>query len=405
MDKRIVVVFAIVPVLLLFGCTGERKQGGSTNRLSFGIALSENEWEVMRQYVFPLFTERTGISIEGLQIENADIETRVESLRGRGTIDIIAPDNMLLYGLITKGLVKDLSFMESAIPPEIDRGNYEHYKVDGKMYFLPFRPNVKINLYNETRFNTAGIAPPTNWDELLNVGRRFHDNDNVGRIGLQANLTQATTIEVFEYVRSAGGNPLIFNDEGSIMAFTFLQELWQYVSRESLRANFAIMNQIIATDAVYYASNWPFAVNVIVEEGQKTEIKAHAGFSGPAGMNKVLGGNVLAITSDTAMETEAIEFANFLASREVQEILVSRLGWPSVRNDAYGTVAAWQRPYFEAVMEALAVAEPRPVIPYWSDVDKACIDAFKSIVIDRGDVKSNLDRYAADIAVARARFQ
>ena len=407
MKKWILGVLVSVLAVLLFVSAGQQESSRTraAKKLTFGIALGENEWEVMRKFVFPLYTKKTGITIEGVQIESADIEVKLESLKGKGEIDVIAPDNMLLYGLVRKGLVKDLSSLASTIPPEVDKANYEFYKINGKMYFLPFRPNVKINLYNAAKFNAAGLTPPRNWDELLNVAKKFHESDRIGRIGMQAILDAATTIEVFEFVKSAGGDPLILNDEGSIKAFTFLKELWPYVSRESLRANFAIINQVIATDAVYYASNWPFAVNVIVEDGQKKEIKAHAGFTGPVKMNKVVGGNVLAISADTTREADAIDFCRFLASKEVQEILVSKLGWPACRNDAYGSVTEWQKPYFAAVMEALKNAEPRPVVSYWADVDKACIDAFKSIVIDGGDVKSNLDRYAAIIAAARARAQ
>jgi len=401
----------VVPVLavLMLTSAGQQQakpaQTQAPKKLTFGVALADNEWDVMRNVVFPMYTQKTGITIEGLQIENNDIESKVESLKGKGGIDIVAPDNMLLYGLVSKGLIKDLSSLESTIPPQIDKANYEFYKINGKMYFLPFRPNVKINFFNDTKFKEAGLTPPTNWDELMNVAKTFYDRDKVGRIGMQAILAAATTIEVFEYVKSAGGDPLVLNDDGSVKAFTFLQQLWPYVSQESLRANFAIMNQDIATDAMYYASNWPFAVNVIVQDGGKKEIQAHAGFSGPVKMSKVVGGNVLAICADTTNEAAAIDFCNFLASKEVQEILVSKLGWPAVRGDAYGTIADWQKPYFNAVMEALKVAEPRPILPYWADVDKACCDAFKAIVIDGGDVKSNLDKYAAVIAAAKAKAQ
>lgn len=374
-----------------------------TTEISLAIALSEEEWKVMREQVFTKFQEKTGIKVTGVQIENADIETKVESLQtaGKSEIDIVAPDNMLLYGLVSKGLVMDLSQYESEIPAEIDPLNYEFYKVDGKLYFMPFRPNVKINLYNENKFNEAGLQPPKNWDELLNVAKTFNDRDKVARIGLQANQGAPTTVELFEYIRSAGGDPLTLNDEGSVKAFTFLQELWPYVSNESLRANFSVINQAVATDAVYYASNWPFAVNVIVQDGGKTEIKSHEGFSGPDKISKVLGGNVLAVCSSSPNVEAAIEFIKFLCSKEIQEILVSQNGWPAVRSDAYGMVADWQKPYFDSVSEALKYAEPRPVVPYWSAVDKALNDAFKAIVVDGGDVKSNLDKFSADIQAAK----
>jgi trehalose transport system substrate-binding protein len=392
---------------VLIGCSKAKSADGSAaaKKISFGIALSEEEWKVMREDVFPKFTAKTGIEVQGLQIENADIETKVESLKGRGEIDVIAPDNMLLYGLVKKGLIKDLSAHESSIPAEITKSNYEFYKINGKLYFLPFRPNVKINFYNETKFNAAGLQPPKTWDELLVVGKKFFDAEKTGRIGLQANQGAPTTVEMFEFIRAAGGDPLVLNDEGSVKAYSFLKELWPYVSRESLRSNFAIINQALATDAVYYASNWPFTVNVVVQDGQKTEIKANAGFAGPVKMSKVLGGNVLAVCADTASEEAALDFCKFLVSKEIQEVFVSKNAWPAVRGDAYGAIADWQQPYFKAVNEALEFAEPRPIVAYWSDVDKAINDSFKAIVIDGGDVKSNLDKFASQIAAAKSKAE
>ena len=400
----ITAAIALVFAISLAAC-GKPKAGVERKKLSFAIALSEEEWKVMREDIFPKFTQKTGIEIEGLQIENADIETKVESLKGRGEIDIIAPDNMLLYGLVKKGLVKDLSAHAASIPAEINKANYEYYKIDGKLYFMPFRPNVKINFYNETKFNAAGLAPPKTWDELMNVAKTFYNSDKVGRIGLQANQGAPTTVEMFEYIRAAGGDPLILNDPGSVKAYTFLKELWPYISNESLRANFSIINQALATDAVYYASNWPFTVNIVVQDGQKTELKAYAGFMGPEKISKVLGGNVLAICADTKQEAAALEFARFLVTKEIQEILVTKNAWPACREDAYGTIAAWQKPYFEAVNEALNWAEPRPIVHYWSDVDKAINDSFRAIVIDGGDVKTNLDKFAANIAAGREKAQ
>ena len=64
-------------------------------------------------------------------------------------------------------------------------------------------------------------------------------------------------------------------------------------------------------------------------------------------------------------------------SKEAQEILVKENGWPSSRSDAYGQVEAWQQPYFDAVNEAIKVAEPRPNVTYWDTVDKALNDALR----------------------------
>jgi trehalose transport system substrate-binding protein len=85
----------------------------------------------------------------------------------------------------------------------------------------------------------------------------------------------------------------------------------------------------------------------------------------------------------------------------VQTKLVQKLAWPSMRTDAYAEVPGWQKPYFEAVKEALTHAVPRPNVPYWEDFDKAINMAFREIVIEKQDVKATLDKHAAALDAAR----
>lgn len=392
---------------LFSGCsskTSSTQPKGEKKEITFAIALSEDEWRVMRDVVFKNFEAKTGIKVNGIQVENADIEGKLDALKqaGKADIDVVAPDNMLLAGLVNKGLVKDLSQYESKIPSQIGKNLYADFKVDGKLYFMPFRPNVQINYYNETKFNQYGLKPPTNWDELMNVAKTFYEKENVGRVAIQGNMGAATTVTMFEFIKSAGGDPVVLNDEGSVKAFTYLQQLWKYLSPDTKRANFNIVNQILANESVYYASNWPFATNVVVKDGGKKQVKANAGFTGPVKMNKVLGGNVLAVAANTTKLDESMQFIDYLMSKEAQETFCSKAGWPPARDDAYGTIEDWQKPYFESVKEAMKYAEVRPILPYWSEVDKAINDAFKEIVMNGNkDIKGVLDKEHAAIEQAK----
>lgn len=374
------------------------------DQITVAMAMNESEWEVMNQKIFKNFEAKTGIKVNGLQIEYADMEGKIQSLHeaGKAEIDVVCPDNMLLAGMVKKELIKDMSEFESLIPEEISKNLYEGFKFDEKLYYFPSRANAKINFYNETKFDQYGLTPPTNWEELEHVIKTFAEKEGVGRYAIQGNMGAPTTVSVFEFILSAGGDPLVLNDEGSVEAFTFLQKIWPYISAETKRANPNLINQILANETVYYADNWPVAATVIVKEGGKTEIKAHTGFEGPKGVGKVLGGSVMAVTSVTQKDVEARMFIEYMMSLEAQEIFCSEIGWAPIREDAIAKMEDWQKPYFEAVMESLAVAQPRPVVAYWSDVDKAINEAFKEIVIEQNsDVKGILDRGHADIEAAR----
>lgn len=415
MNHRLIrlVLSGLLVTGLLAGCTTKptTPSGGEpapaskpeTKTLHVVMGLGESEWKVMREDVFPAFEKANNVKIEAVQVESADVVKKLEAMKSAGKmeIDLITQDNMALAPLVDKGLVEDLSAYRSKIPSSIIPSLIPVGEFGGKLYFMPYRPNVEINFYNETAFNKYGLKPPATWDELLSVAKTLHQKEGIGKIGLKLTLDGGTTVQTFEFVRQAGGDPMVLNDEGSIKAFTFLKELYPYLAPDAKKADWNTTNKYLATDAFYEAANWPFGVGVIVDEGGRKDIKAYGGWKGPVKASKVLGGEVIGIPAGAPNKELAVKFAEHLMSKEVQEVLVAKLAWPSSRSDANGKVADWQKPYFEAINAAMATTEPRPNVTYWADVEKAHTDAFREIVMEGKDVKATLDKYHDVIEAAK----
>jgi trehalose transport system substrate-binding protein len=409
-----VMIVGILAASLLAACGGTKKTeqptSGTTTpapqqtkTLSVVMGLGEPEWKVMKEDVFPAFEKANNVKIEAYQVEAADVVKKLEAMKAANKmeIDLITQDNMTLAPLVEKGLVEDLSAYRSKIPAEIIPALVPVGEFNGKLYFLPYRPNVEINFYNETVFKKYNLNPPKTWDELLNVAKTFKEKEGVGKIGLKLPLDGGTVVQLFEFIRQAGGDPMVLNDEGSVKAYTFLKQLYPYLSPDSKKADWNTTNKYIATDSMYEAANWPFGVNVIVQDGGKKEVKAYGGWKGPVKASKVLGGEVLGIPTGAPNKDLAVKFMEYLMSKEVQETLTSKLAWPSSRTDAYGKVADWQKPYFDAINDAMKTTQPRPNVTYWADVEKALNDAFQECVIDGKDVKATLDKYAAVLTAAK----
>lgn len=399
---------AMIMAGMVAGCSSKKESGNTSGKsnveLNFAIPLAEEEWQVFREKVFKPFEKKTGIKINGIQMENKDMENKLEALQkaNKKEIDLFAPSTVYLPGIISKGLAEDLTG-QVKIPAEIPQNLYNEFQFEGKVSFIPLRPNVQTNYYNEKKFSQYGLSTPQNWDELLNVAKTLYEKEGVGRVALQAASGSALTITALEYIRSAGGDPLVLNDAGSVEAFTFLQKLWKYVSPESKRADFNVVNELLSTDSVYYGSNWPFCANVVVKDGGKSEVKSYVGFKGPKGISKVTTTTVIGVTKGTEHKKEAIQFMEYLMSKEVQNTLFAEIGWAPARSDAFGEIADWQKPYVKDVQEALKYAQSRPIVSYWSDVDKAINDAFKEIVINgTSDIKGTLDKYHNNIEKAKA---
>ncbi|HYF93543.1 MAG TPA: extracellular solute-binding protein [Symbiobacteriaceae bacterium] len=400
------VTVGVLAAALLTACGGTKTPAapaGEPKVLKVVMGLGEPEWKVMKEDVFPSFEKANNVKIEAMQVESADVVKKLEAMKAANKmeIDLITQDNMQLAPLVSKGLVEDLSAYRNKIPKNVIPALIPVGEFNGKLYFMPYRPNVEINFYNETALKKYNLGPPKTWEELLNVAKVLKEKEGVGKVGLKLTLDGGTTVQLFEFIRQAGGDPMVLNDAGSIQAYTFLKDLYPYLAPDSKKADWNTTNKYLATDAFYEAANWPFGVNVIVQEGGKKEIKAYAGWKGPKKASKVLGGEVLGIPAGAPNKEQAVKLMEHLMSKEVQEILVSKLAWPASRSDAYGKVADWQKPYFEAINEAMKVTEPRPNVTYWADVEKATNDAFREIVIEGKDVKATLDKHAAVLAAAK----
>lgn len=401
--KMFVSLIAAVTLVAMLATLSGASMAAPKRTLSVMMGLGEEEWRVMRQYVFPKFEEMYGCEIKAYQVEAQDTVRKLEAMHkaGKMEIDIITQDNMQLAVLVDKGLVEDLSAYRSMIPKTVIPALIPVGEFDGKLYFMPYRPNVEIVYYNEAKFKQYGLNPPRTWDELLKVAKFLKEKEGIGRVAIKATLDANTTCHLFDFIKQAGGDPLVLNDAGCVKAFTFLQELWPYLSPDSKLANWNTMNSYIATESVYLGANWPFGVNVIVKDGGKKEIKCYSGWTGPVRESHVLGGEVIGIPVGSPNKDLAIKFMEYLMSKEVQEILVAKMAWPSCRSDAYGQVEEWQKPYFAAVNEALKHAEPRPNIVYWADFEKILLNAFREIVMEGKAVKPTLDKYAAQLAAIK----
>jgi len=406
----ILMAIMLVATIGLTGCGGEEATEAPTPeepaqeekvlRVAFG--MGETEWAVFNSEILPAFYEETGIKVEAIELKSDDLvnslTAQVES--GNIEIDMFAQDVNNLSGLVSRDLVEDLSAYKDRIPETVIPGMMEVSEYDGKLLFLPYRPNVEIAFYNDAKFTEYGVEPPKTWDELLTVAKTLKDETGQGRVAMKGNLQGDNVLHIFDFIKSAGGDPYVLNDKGSVEAFTFLQELWPYLSEQSTTANWDKMNKYLEDDSVYLGQNWPFYIPEFHKNG-KDEIKAYSGWSGPVKESHALGGEVIGIPKGSQKVDEAMLFAEYLMSKEVQEVLVSELAWPSVRSDAYGLVQGYQEEYFVAIKEALDHAEPRGNVSYWEKAEPIYIEAFQRVVINGEEVQPTLDELAQKLEDAR----
>jgi len=368
-------------------------------RITFVVDLADEEMMVMRDILDELEPE-LGAKVFLMGVDSSRYVSRLDKMVASDNMkwDLIALDNNLIGVLAEKPLVEELSryaeydtFIPSTLLPSLR----PLCKYDGKWYFAPFRPNVKIAFYNEPKFAQYGLTPPRTWDELSEVARVFHEKEGVGRVAIQGYPGPCTAVTVFEFVTAAGGDPLTLDDEGSIEAFTRLQELEPYLAEEYTETRFDTANEFLITDEVYLVRNWTYGIKVVVEDAGKEEIKPSSGWKGPKREVHVLGGDVLAIPKGAPHPEESIKLMELLIGEESQQKMLSRLRWLPVRFDAYYGIPSEMAPYFRAINEALTFAELRPPTPQWTLVEEVLDWAFREIVQEGRDIDEVLKEASA----------
>jgi len=371
--------------------------------LKVSIAMAESEATVFNDVVVSGFKDATGGDIEVVNIEAADVVRTLEAQVGGGNLqlDLLVQDNNTLAPLVSGGLVEELPEAEQVMPPTTIEAIKAVLQFDGKYYFLPARPNVQITYYNSTKFNDYGVQPPKTWDELSSTAQTIKEKAGVGQVSVQGVAGGAVGVTCTQFIWQAGGDPLAINSEQGQQAFQFLQDLKPNLTPQYPTATFDTTNTYILNQSVVLAQNWPFGVNVIVQEGGMTDVQTYSGWEGPAGNALVLGGDVFGIAKGTPNRDMALDFTKFWMTKDIQEQLTAKNGWASMRSDALGQVEDWQQPYFEVVNEALGFTKPRPNVTYWTEVENILTNAFNDIVTNGANVKDTLDRYQSEIDKAK----
>jgi len=370
--------------------------------VTFVTGLAEEERQVVGD-LLNQFQSQAGMQVKMVQMESQDVVNQLKAKKqaNKVDVDLIAQDNLRLGPLVSGGLVEDLSGEKNRIPESAIEALLPVGQFDGKNYFLPYRPNVEITYYNSTKFNGYGLKPPETWDDLLATAQSLKDKEGVGKVAIQGSAGDALTVTVFEFIKQAGGDPLVLNDPGSVQAFDFLKQLEPLMTPEYQTAKFDTMNTILSNDTAYLGSNWPFGISVIVDKNGRKDIKAYHGWKGPNKESHVLGGEVLGVPIGAPNKAGALQVADFLMSKDTQGTLLSKLGWPPMRTDAFGSVPDWQTEYFQAVQQALKSVDARPNVAYWDDASRAMNDAFRDVVQQKQPTKDTLDKYAAAIQRAK----
>ncbi|MET7697168.1 sugar ABC transporter substrate-binding protein [Streptomyces sp. NPDC005485] len=139
--------------------------------------------------------------------------------------DIAIVDNVSMNTLGGSGLLADLT-------DRVEKwGQADHYyegpwagcQVGGKTLGIPNNSNCLALYYNTEMLRSAGVKPPTTWDELAAAAARLTSGDRFG-LALSAIRTEEGVFQFLPFLWQAGGDLDTFATHGAT-ALSFLDDL------------------------------------------------------------------------------------------------------------------------------------------------------------------------------------
>ena len=395
----------VVTGMVLSSCAPATEEP-MAEEITFITQVSEAE-EAAIEELAAMFEEQTGIHVNVQFMQATDMQALLQSQveAGNVSVDVMAQDNLRMEPFVRLGLIEDLTDLEDEIDPEVFDGLIEGGRFDGQLFFVPYRTNVQLTYYRTDIFDELELERPSSWEDWRAACEAFLERDGEPGCLFKAAFdpTAVNPTQMWEWIVSAGGDPLVLNDAGTVAAYEFLQGLEQdgLLHADSALAKWDTSNESFARGDVYLMQNWPFGIGVIQDLGM-TDFEAYHGVAGPVREAHVVGGEVLAIVKDTPRFDAAWEFVMFMESRDAQEVLAAQNGWPNVRGDALGQISEDRMAEFEAINDALEYGILRPNIPYMEDLLGVMIEAYDRIVNDGEDAQTVLDELHADLEAIRA---
>ena len=208
----------------------------------YPIAVGGALTEVVDGIVDSFEAANPDINVTAVFAGNYD-DTRVRALSALSSGDsaeLAVMFSIDAYDLIEQDLIipfedvvtseADTAWLQSFYPALMANG-----KIEGKTWGIPFQRSTIVAYYNKDMFRAAGLdpeAPPTTWDEMVEMGKALTKDDTYGLMipstGFPYWMFQALAIQNGKEIMSDDGLTTFFDDPTVIETLEF----WKSLSTE-----------------------------------------------------------------------------------------------------------------------------------------------------------------------------
>jgi multiple sugar transport system substrate-binding protein len=281
----------------------------------------------------------------------------------------------------------------------------------GRLFALPVYVDGGVLYYRRDLLQRFGFSgPPAKWRELLSTARTVQavmrrQNSRFYGFVWQGAQYEGLVCNFMEFSGSDGG---FISRDGRILidlprnrqALQIMHDLiWKYkisppntyteMKEEEVRTYFQAGNAL-------FERNWPYAWSLhqrpdSVVRGKIGIAPLPAPDSGEA--VSTLGGWHIGLSRFSDRKIQGLKFIQFVTSYDTQKRLALELGWNPARKDLYSDPDILARaPQFEELKEIFQTAQPRPILPYYTQLSAVVQKDLNRVLAD----KNTADRALAD---------
>ncbi len=294
------------------------------------------------QSVLPQFEEDTGLTVqlEGGPVSGNDMLTRYSPAFASGTspVDLFSDADDSSPTFMRAGWVMPLDEIIPQetwddFPPSMQDHIRGFLSIDDVPYRIPHEFAVGYFFSRQDWLEERGLAAPTTWEELVEVGKEVSDPDN-GVWATTDGLIKPALLYVYvAYLAAQAGGKVFDFDDGTAEALQFLYDMihtHRIFPEEALNQDYTAQNELYMGDKVWFMRQWPFFQGVAegnTEWYAPEKLVISLPPAGPAGSKSWIGGWGYSIPTYAPNPDGAKALISYLTSKEVAPELAKQQGF------------------------------------------------------------------------------
>ena len=422
--KWILVLAAAAAVGLIYACSAGSADNSRAIVFAVGGAPSEvSFWEELLRD----FQRQSGIRVALLR-QPADTDQRRQGLVIALNARQSEPD-VFLMDVAWLGLFVASDWL-APLDNEVDAAPFFQRVIklvdrqQGHLMALPVYVDCGLLYYRRDLLQKFGLSgPPDTWAELLSDALTVQRAMRATHPRFYGFVWQGAQYEglicnFMEFSGSRGGfleqgGELQLDVAANRTALTFMRDLihryhisppstYTEMKEEQVRLYFQAGNAL-------FERNWPYAWSLHQRPGSPVRDKIGiAPLPAPADGGRVatLGGWHIGLSRFSNRKPQAIKLIRFITSYDTQKKIMIRMGWNPGRADLYDDPGILKRsPHYRQLKAIMQNAQPRPLLPYYTQVSAIAQRYLNSVLADRMSAANALSAAQHAIDALQRRYE